>query len=117
MVGWPPIRAYRMNNLATNNGKSKEFDSESEKRNCSGKINHQDSSNLCLKPFLVKVNLDGVPIGRKVDLNAHNCYKTLSQTLENMFFSTNSKNVNAGSKSLVLCLPLGISSRTKFHLF
>lgn len=35
-------------------------------------------------PF-VKVNMDGFPIGRKVDLNAHSCYETLAQALEHMF--------------------------------
>lgn len=34
----------------------------------------------------VKVNMDGIAIGRKVDLNAHSCYETLAQTLEDMFF-------------------------------
>lgn len=34
----------------------------------------------------VKVNIDGIAIGRKVDLNAHSCYETLAQTLEDMFF-------------------------------
>ena len=34
----------------------------------------------------VKVNVDGIAIGRKVDLNAHSCYQTLAQTLEDMFF-------------------------------
>ena len=33
----------------------------------------------------VKVNMDGLPIGRKVDLNAHDCYETLAQALEIMF--------------------------------
>lgn len=33
----------------------------------------------------VKVNMDGVPIGRKVDLNAYVCYETLAQALEDMF--------------------------------
>ncbi|XP_057948270.1 auxin-responsive protein IAA13-like [Malania oleifera] len=32
----------------------------------------------------VKVNMDGLPIGRKVDLNAHACYETLTQALEDM---------------------------------
>jgi auxin-responsive protein IAA len=34
----------------------------------------------------VKVNMDGIPIGRKVNLNAHSCYETLAQMLEDMFF-------------------------------
>ncbi|KAJ0735387.1 putative transcription factor interactor and regulator AUX-IAA family [Helianthus annuus] len=33
----------------------------------------------------VKVNMDGLPIGRKVDLNAHDCYETLALALETMF--------------------------------
>lgn len=36
-------------------------------------------------PF-VKVNMDGIPIGRKIDLNAHGCYESLVQTLEDMFY-------------------------------
>ena len=34
----------------------------------------------------VKVNMDGIRIGRKVDLNSHSSYDTLAQTLEDMFF-------------------------------
>jgi auxin-responsive protein IAA len=34
---------------------------------------------------LVKVNMDGDIIGRKVDLNAHRSYKTLASALELMF--------------------------------
>ncbi|KAE8660088.1 Auxin-responsive protein IAA10 [Hibiscus syriacus] len=54
VVGWPPIRAYRMNSLV-NQAKHKE------------------------------VNMDGIPIGRKVDLNAHSSYECLAQALEDMF--------------------------------
>lgn len=35
--------------------------------------------------LFVKVNMDGIPIGRKVDLSAHSSYETLAQTLEDMF--------------------------------
>jgi auxin-responsive protein IAA len=34
----------------------------------------------------VKVNMDGVGIGRKVDMRAHSSYENLAQTLEEMFF-------------------------------
>ena len=34
----------------------------------------------------VKVNMDGAPIGRKVDLNSHTSYEMLAQTLEEMFW-------------------------------
>lgn len=35
--------------------------------------------------MFVKVTMDGIPIGRKIDLNAHKCYESLSNTLEEMF--------------------------------
>lgn len=35
--------------------------------------------------LFVKVNIDGVAIGRKVDLNAHTCYEALSRALDDMF--------------------------------
>lgn len=35
----------------------------------------------------VKVNMDGLPIGRKVDLNSHKSYQTLAKTLEEMFIT------------------------------
>ena len=39
--------------------------------------------------MFVKVTMDGIPIGRKVDLNAHNCYESLSNALEDMFLKPN----------------------------
>lgn len=47
-------------------------------------INIKEKRNLRKSPF-VKVNMDGIPIGRKVDLSAHSSYETLAQTLEDMF--------------------------------
>lgn len=35
--------------------------------------------------LFVKVNMDGVAIGRKVDLNAHSGYETLARALDDMF--------------------------------
>lgn len=97
-MGWPPIRAYRMNSLA-NQAKvptTEEFHSKVEKTTSKkGAIITESGSqknNTTVKekgqqknsPF-VKVNMDGFPIGRKVDLNAHSCYETLAQALEDMF--------------------------------
>ncbi|KAF2285555.1 hypothetical protein GH714_005440 [Hevea brasiliensis] len=96
VVGWPPIRAYRMNSLVNQakaprseedksvNEKDKSKDS-SKKKICNGnKANATGNEKRHLG--FVKVNMDGVPIGRKVDLNAHASYETLAQTLEEMFF-------------------------------
>jgi hypothetical protein len=44
-------------------------------------VHSQGNSNS----LFVKVNMEGVPIGRKIDLNTHNDYTSLSSALENMF--------------------------------
>lgn len=53
--------------------------------NNSGNNNDNNNTNVNEKRLFVKVNMDGVAIGRKVDLNAHTCYETLAQALEEMF--------------------------------
>ncbi|OMO95326.1 AUX/IAA protein [Corchorus olitorius] len=96
VVGWPPIRAYRMNSLVNQakapraeeekgiGEKEKSKDANSKKKPNNGK---QINSAVNEKGHLgfVKVNMDGIPIGRKVDLNAHTCYESLAQALEDMF--------------------------------
>ncbi|XP_072978561.1 auxin-responsive protein IAA21-like [Typha angustifolia] len=69
VVGWPPIRSYRKNTMATNPSKNKE---DAEAKQGSG----------CL---YVKVSMDGAPYLRKVDLRIYNNYKELSSALEKMF--------------------------------
>lgn len=69
VVGWPPIRSYRKNTMATNPLKSKE---EAEAKQGAG----------CL---YVKVSMDGAPYLRKVDLKTYTNYKDLSSALEKMF--------------------------------
>ncbi|MCO5563179.1 hypothetical protein L7F22_016816 [Adiantum nelumboides] len=55
IVGWPPVRLYRKQTLS--------------------------------RPIemFVKVNMDGITVGRKVDLNAYTSYKGLLLALEEMF--------------------------------
>ncbi|XP_073302717.1 auxin-responsive protein IAA12-like isoform X2 [Primulina huaijiensis] len=99
VVGWPPIRTHRMNSLVyhTKSPETEELNPAVDK--CKSRKNVVDntdfgSSRSCsfvkqkrpLKAsFLVKVNMDGFPIGRKVDMNSHDCYKTLALTIDNMF--------------------------------
>ena len=98
-MGWPPIRAYRMNSLV-NQAKSPAtdvFDSMDEENRCMsnaiGKAENGDekkNGNSKVKghvrnSLFVKVNMDGIPIGRKIDLSAHNGYEALARTLEDMF--------------------------------
>ncbi|XP_062079629.1 auxin-responsive protein IAA11 isoform X2 [Humulus lupulus] len=99
VVGWPPIRAYRMNSLV-NQAKSpltEGFNSIDEENRCINKVtgkadNGDEKENGVSKEnghlrssMFVKVNMDGSPIGRKVDLSAHNSYEALARTLEDMF--------------------------------
>ncbi|CAI8608654.1 unnamed protein product [Vicia faba] len=68
VVGWPPIRSFRKNSLATTSKNNDEVDG---------------------KPgpaaLFVKVSMDGAPYLRKVDLRNYTTYQELSSDLEKMF--------------------------------
>ncbi|KAL4311178.1 hypothetical protein GQ457_01G056180 [Hibiscus cannabinus] len=114
VVGWPPIRAYRMNsmvnqekNMATEGFNSTMVNHKSEtsmvEKTTAGIGKYQNNGNIKLrKSLFVKVNMDGIPIGRKVDLNAHESYEKLAKTLEDMFLKTTSSVNPAGSMTLEL---------------
>ncbi|KAH7422861.1 hypothetical protein KP509_12G029200 [Ceratopteris richardii] len=68
VVGWPPIRSYRRNTLPVVNEQTT-TDGEGHSTN------------------YVKVNMDGVPIGRKIDLNLYGSYENLQKALEEMFYN------------------------------
>nr|AVQ94635.1 Aux/IAA27b [Carya cathayensis] len=69
VVGWPPIRSFRKNSMASHPPKN---DDDSEGKFGSG----------CL---YVKVSMDGAPYLRKVDLKNYGSYRELSSALEKMF--------------------------------
>ncbi|KHN32629.1 auxin-responsive protein IAA27-like isoform X1 [Glycine soja] len=69
VVGWPPIRSFRKNTMASNLTKNND---EAEGKSGFG----------CL---YVKVSMDGAPYLRKVDLKTYNNYMELSSALEKMF--------------------------------
>lgn len=72
VVGWPPVRSYRKNNI-----QPKKAESEA----ASG--------------IYVKVSMDGALYLRKIDLKAYNGYTELLKALENMFrFTAGRKNIN-----------------------
>lgn len=68
VVGWPPIRSFRKNSLAT---PSKNID-EVDGKTGSGAL-------------FIKVSMDGAPYLRKVDLRTYSAYQELSSALEKMF--------------------------------
>ncbi|CAL5438349.1 unnamed protein product [Camellia sinensis] len=69
VVGWPPIRSFRKNSMASNHPKNDE--------NGDAKL-----GSGCL---YVKVSMDGAPYLRKVDLKTYGSYTELSSALEKMF--------------------------------
>ncbi|KAL0659946.1 hypothetical protein Bca4012_080531 [Brassica carinata] len=99
VVGWPPIRSYRMNSMV-NQAKTLAMEDP---------IKNRTDGTTKMRMF-VKVTMDGIPIGRKIDLNAHRCYESLSNTLEDMFLKpktdgnleTRLKILPDGSSGLVL---------------
>ncbi|XP_062108963.1 auxin-responsive protein IAA13-like [Humulus lupulus] len=108
VVGWPPIRASRLHNQAKTSRAAEDEkvmgDKEKSKEALKKKTNDvgNGKANLAVKEQghlgYVKVNIDGIAIGRKVDLSAHSCYETLSQTLVDMFFRPNlTVNLNGSS--------------------
>ncbi|XP_051119745.1 auxin-responsive protein IAA18-like isoform X2 [Andrographis paniculata] len=78
VVGWPPVRSFRKN-LAT--GNSSKMVSES----ISGKVSDRKAVESCPKGRFVKINMDGIPIGRKVDLKAYDSYEKLSYAVDELF--------------------------------
>lgn len=64
-MGWPPIKASRRLGYGGALTQREEIDES--------------------KGGYVKVMMEGVAIGRKVDLTVHDSYQTLTQTLNNMF--------------------------------
>lgn len=85
MVGWPPIRSFRKNLASTSSSKPA---TESENLVHNNKINTITGIKpveTCGKGLFVKINMDGVPIGRKVDLKAYDSYDKLSSAVDELF--------------------------------
>ncbi|KAF3436085.1 hypothetical protein FNV43_RR23177 [Rhamnella rubrinervis] len=99
VVGWPPLRAHRMNSLISHakSPATEEFNSAGEKNGCANTVstkadNGSDKKNgnfmekgHSRNSLFVKVNMDGIQIGRKVNLSAYDGYEALAWTLEDMF--------------------------------
>ncbi|KAK3027066.1 hypothetical protein RJ639_040898 [Escallonia herrerae] len=69
VVGWPPIRSFRKNAMATNVSKNSDTVEGNPGSGC----------------LYVKVSMDGAPYLRKVDLKNYCNYAELSSALEKMF--------------------------------
>ncbi|CAN1184377.1 Auxin-responsive protein IAA8 [Linum perenne] len=69
VVGWPPVKSFRKNTLATSS------------RNNNDEVDGKPGPS----PIYVKVSMDGAPYLRKVDLRNYSTYQELSAALEKMF--------------------------------
>ncbi|KAI3786121.1 hypothetical protein L1987_45251 [Smallanthus sonchifolius] len=84
VVGWPPIRSFRKN-IASSSSKQAPV-SDSQNGIVSNKLIQKEKMvGNCQKGFFVKINMNGVPIGRKVDLNAYDTYEKLSVAVDQLF--------------------------------
>lgn len=77
-VGWPPVGSFRRSKLPTQARPTGDEQEECVQQPIKSFPNQVSS-------LYVKVNMDGVPIGRKVDLNAHDGYESLALAMEDMF--------------------------------
>ena len=102
MVGWPPIRSFRKNLAAQ--------PKVAAAPPCNPPPPVAVPGEKKINTMFVKVNVDGVPIGRKIDLKAYDSYENLSVALYEMFrgsinglFSDHS-NLNRNFERIILNL-------------
>ncbi|XP_022729698.1 auxin-responsive protein IAA2-like isoform X2 [Durio zibethinus] len=79
VVGWPPIRSFRKN-LASSSSSKPASESPNEKEEDTGGKPENSKPQL-----FVKINMEGIPIGRKVNLGAYNSYEELSLAIDELF--------------------------------
>ncbi|KAG6398049.1 hypothetical protein SASPL_139499 [Salvia splendens] len=75
VVGWPPIRSFRKNIASKPASDSPDV--------APSKVSNS-VENGSRTPF-VKINMDGIPIGRKIDLKAYHSYEKLSYAVDELF--------------------------------
>ncbi|KAG2278510.1 hypothetical protein Bca52824_061065 [Brassica carinata] len=76
VVGWPPVRSSRRNLTVQPKEEMKKG------------VNDE------LRELYVKINMEGVPIGRKVNLSAFNNYQQLSHAVDQLFSKKDLADVN-----------------------
>ncbi|GMH22152.1 hypothetical protein Nepgr_023995 [Nepenthes gracilis] len=82
VVGWPPIRSFRKNIASSCSlGKS----SLGPQCTITSEIANGKPGKNLRKGLLVKINMEAVPIGRKIDLNAYDNYERLSAAIDELF--------------------------------
>ncbi|KAL0553111.1 hypothetical protein IC582_006998 [Cucumis melo] len=83
-VGWPPIPSFRKNFAVPRSSKPNSLELSKETLQDENGSRLSDCSN---GQMFVKVCMDGVPIGRKLNLQAYNSYDQLSAGIDELFHS------------------------------
>ncbi|KAK4773444.1 hypothetical protein SAY87_028463 [Trapa incisa] len=81
IVGWPPIRSSRRNLSGSSSLKQPPTSQDT----VSHKFSMEKPADDHGKSLFVKINMDGVPIGRKVDLKACDSYEKLASSVDQLF--------------------------------
>ncbi|EPS73542.1 hypothetical protein M569_01214, partial [Genlisea aurea] len=85
VVGWPPIRSFRKNFSAGNPSKSvPDSPPDGTTACCRRRPSPPDNDQTPSKMF-VKINMEGIPIGRKIDLKAYDSYEKLKHAVDELF--------------------------------
>ncbi|XP_022981021.1 auxin-responsive protein IAA16-like isoform X2 [Cucurbita maxima] len=79
-VGWPPIRSSRKIYVIPRSSKPNPLELSKAVKEGNG-----SKSDCCSGQMFVKVCMDGVPIGRKLNLQAYNSYDQLSAGIHELF--------------------------------
>ncbi|XP_027356312.1 auxin-responsive protein IAA28 [Abrus precatorius] len=77
LVGWPPIKSWRRKEL------HHEQPARGQIRN--DRMQANENRSVGSNSLYVKVNMEGVAIGRKINLRLYDSYQTLTSTLISMF--------------------------------
>ncbi|XP_015937411.2 LOW QUALITY PROTEIN: auxin-responsive protein IAA29-like [Arachis duranensis] len=83
LVGWPPIKSWRKKELNHHH----QYPTIIRNHNRMMQATNHENQNRReeTNSFYVKVNMEGVTVGRKIDLMLYNSYQTLTHTLITMF--------------------------------
>uniref|UniRef100_A0A0D9WDJ8 Auxin-responsive protein n=1 Tax=Leersia perrieri TaxID=77586 RepID=A0A0D9WDJ8_9ORYZ len=80
VVGWPPVRSFRRNLASSSSSKPSNGG-----KDAAAAGGDKVAAAAGSRGRFVKVNMDGVPIGRKLDLAAHGGYGELSAAVDRLF--------------------------------
>ncbi|KAE8715223.1 Auxin-responsive protein IAA26 [Hibiscus syriacus] len=84
VVGWPPVCSFRKNRATPSSLKPASEPTSGLPHKVAGE-EKPAGTEPNVKGLFVKINMDGVPIGRKIDLKAYDSYKKLSTAVDELF--------------------------------